>query len=243
MTDIEVPQGTSVQLERVEGTLKVANHATIRAASGRLVVTEGAEFYGSALVEGNLECASLRVERSGRLRVTGDLTVESTLDVSNSIEVSGTMKADSVDVGGHIRARSLSCQRMRVGGTAEISESLNADSVGVGGKLEARGTVDIGDLQVGGKSEIGDRGPGLSTHFWGQTVRIQARTSQVEDVYASTLRIGPGSRARRIFAETVELGSECDVEEVTYVKELKMGDHVRIARPVRKVDKIPEPPV
>ena len=62
------------------------------------------------------------------------------------------------------------------------------------------------------RSRSGGSGPGMSAFVWGQRLRIQAGTSQVEDVYASRVVIGAGSRAGRIFAERVELGSGCDVE-------------------------------
>jgi cytoskeletal protein CcmA (bactofilin family) len=409
MADVSVPRGASERLGRVEGRLDVANGATVRAADGNLVVVTGeARFGGNATVDCDLECERLTVERSGKLVVSGNLTVHTKLDVSNAIEVGGMMKAEDVDVGGRVNARSVSCKRMRVGGIARVSESLQAELVEVGGKIEARGTLDVKELRVGGKAEIGGgaitgtinvggkfessssldfgelqvfgmcslaagskgrkiaasgklkadgdlecdqieiagvaavsgscravrvevkgkldvarslttserldvygaaevggafdgeslrvsgkfsaekailtkdaeiygsvdtqkglkaksvlvrsgtrctgpivgetvevgmSGPGVNAFFLGQRLRIQAATSRVEDVYASRVVIGAGSRAGRIFAERVDLGSGCDVDEVTYVDELKVADHVTIAHPVRKVDGLKEPPL
>lgn len=409
MSDVHVPSGSTVKLGRVEGELKVGSNARIQAADGAAVnVTGGAEFYGSATVECDIQCENLKVNRSGKLRVTGNLTVAGPVDVSNSITVEKTMKADSVDVGGRVNARSIQCKRMRVGGTADVSELLQAESIDVGGKIEARGTLDVKDLQVGGKAEVGGgritgtvnvggkfesssklefgelqiygfgslsagskgrkvvasgklevqgdlqsdqigvygvtsisgnciatridvkgkfevkgslkasegldisgttevagtfeggrllvngrfsadkalttgdveihgtaetlrglkaksvlvrsgsrcsgpivaeivevggSGPGRSAFVWGQRLRIQAGTSQVEDIYSSRFVLGPGSRAGRIFAGSVELGSGCDVSEITYVKEIKMAENVKIVHPVRKVDSLGEPPL
>lgn len=409
MADMHVSSGTTVKLGRIEGELKVGNNARIQSAEGAaVVVTGGAEFYGNAEIECDFECQSLKVNRSGKLRAQGNLTVNGPVDVSNSITVEKLLKADSVDVGGHVNARSLSCKRIRVGGTAEISELLQAETIDVGGKIEARGRLDVKDLQVGGKAEVGGgaitgtinvggkfeslsklefgdlqifgfgsiaagssgkkiltsgkleaegdlhcdeievngvtsisgdcdaarvvvkgkldvkgslavsegleiygsanvretfnggsllvngrfsadkalasenaevhgsietrkglkakvvlvgsssrckgpivaemvevgaSGPGMSAFVWGQRLRVQAGTSQVEDVYSSKLVLGPGSRARRIFSESVELGSGCDVEEVTYVTGIKVDEHVKIAHSVKKVDKLGEPPL
>lgn len=409
MGDVRVPNGASVKLGKVEGDLFVGSNARVQAEDGRLVtVTGSAEFSGNATLECELECESLRLERSGRLRTMGDLTVHRGLDVSNSIEVQGSVKAESVDVGGRIVARSISCKRMRVGGTAKVTETLQADSVEVGGKIQARGRLNVKNLQVGGKAElgggavtgtiniggkfeassslefgelriygigslaaasngrkivasgkldakgdlqcdeidisgvasvagdcravrvevngkldvsgsltaserldvhgsagvskilsggtlrvggrlsaeraiftgdaklfgsletrsglkansvvvsggtrcdgpivagkvdVGESGPRLSTRVWGQRIRVQAGTSQVEDVYASELVIGPGSRARRLYAESIEIGSGCDVDEVNYVRKLKVADHVKIIHPVKKVDRLREPPL
>ena len=409
MGDVSVPRGASERLGRVEGRLDVANGATLRAADGNLVVVTGeARFAGNATVDCDLECERLTVEHWGKLVVSGDLTVHTRLDVSNAIEVRGTMKAEEVDVGGRVDARSVSCKRMRVGGIARVSESLQAELVDVGGKIEAPGSLDVKELRVGGKAEIGggaitgtinvggkfesssrldfgelqvygmgslaagskgrkitasgklrakgdlecdqieiagvaevsgscravrvevkgkldvggslsaserldvhgvtevrgafdgeslrvsgkfsaekailtkdaeiygavdtrqglkaksvvvrsgtrctgpiigesvdvgESGPGVSAFLLGQRLRIQAGTSRVEDVYASRVVIGAGSRAGRIFAETVHLASGSDVDEVTYIGELSVADHVKIAHPVRKVDKLKEPPL
>jgi hypothetical protein len=96
---------------------------------------------------------------------------------------------------------------------------------------------------IGESVEVGGSGPSVSAFVWGQRLRLQGATSQVEDIYASRVVIGAGSRAGRIFAETIDLGSGCDVDEVTYVSELKVADHVKIARTVRKVDKLKDPPL
>ena len=103
MSDVHVPSGSTVKLGRVEGELKVGNNARIQAADGGAVtVTGGAEFYGNALVDCDLQCENLRVDRSGKLTVTGNLTIAGPIDVSNSITVEKTMMADSIDVGGRV---------------------------------------------------------------------------------------------------------------------------------------------
>lgn len=409
MTDVCVPRGASVKLRHVDGDLEIGSNARLEATDGTLIiVTGGARFGGDATVQADLECENLVVNRSGELKVAGNLTVHGALDVPNSIVVEGTTKADDADVGGRIRAGSIVCRRLRVGGTARVSELLKADAVEVGGKIEAPGTLDLKDLCVGGKAHVGGgkamgtinvggrfestgkldfgelqiygvgslaagskgkkmtvsgkveadgdiecdqieiagaahflggckalrvevrgklsvvgslsaserldisgvakvgrtfsggglnisgsfsaeravvaadaeihgrietreglransilvrqgsrcigpivgqtvcvggSGPSLNAYVWGQRLRVQAGTSQVGDVYASSVVIGPGSRAGRIFAESVELESGCDVTEVMYVNELKMADHVRILNPVNKVEKLKESPL
>ena len=142
MSDYHVPRGSTAKLDRIVGELKVGSRAKIEAVSGNLVqVTGGAYFDGAAEVNCDFECDSLRVGSGGILRINGNLTVHKLLDVNHSIEVSGAIKAGQIDVGGKIRAKTLSCTRMRVGGQVEALELLEVESINVGGKIEAPGTV------------------------------------------------------------------------------------------------------
>jgi len=407
--DVSVAHGETVSLGRVEGRLDVAHGGSIRAAEGNLVVVSGeARFRGSANIDCDFECAGLTVERAGKLAVSGDLTVHGKVDVSNAVSVRGLMKAETIDVGGRLTARSVSCKRMRVGGIAEVWELLEAGLVEVGGKIESKGTLKVEELRVGGQAdigggsikgivnvggkfrssaklefgelqvfgacslapgskgmkidasgkleakgdlecevveiagvasvegnlttsrtevrgkldvagslrasggldasgvsqvggvfegqslkvagrfsakralvssgaeiygraetreglkaatvrigsgtvctgpivgetvEVGESGPGVSAFFWGQRLRVQAGTSRVDDVYATKVSLGPGSRAGHIYAATVSLGPGCDVDAVTYVDELKVTERVKIAHPVQKVDRLKEPPL
>ncbi len=156
MPDYHVPRGSNAKLDGIEGELKVGSRARIEAISGNLVqVSEGAYFDGAAEVNCDFECDSLRVGSGGILHINGNLTVHKLLDVNHSIEVSGAIKAGQIDVGGKIRAKVLSCARMRVGGQVEAEELLEVESINVGGKIEAPGTVMIGDFEVGGAAVIG----------------------------------------------------------------------------------------
>jgi len=53
---------------------------------------------------------------------------------------------------------------------------------------------------------------------------------------------------RNVLRGAVSLGAltlltGCDVSEVSYVAALKVAEHVTIARPAKKVDKLAEPPL
>jgi cytoskeletal protein CcmA (bactofilin family) len=156
MSGLRVERGSTAKLERVEGELKVASNARITASNGRLVtVTEGAYFEGNAEIDCDFECDSLRVDR-GKLIVNGDLTVHKGLDVAHTVEAVGVIHANSIDVGGKMMAKSISCEgSVRVGGVVDVKEELKAAAVEVGGKVNVSGTVKIVDLGVGGKAEVG----------------------------------------------------------------------------------------
>jgi len=156
MSDFQVPRGSTAKLDRIEGELKVGKGARIEAKNGNLVfVSEGVIFDGAAEVACNLECDSLRIGHGGVLRIDGDLVVHKLLDVDHSIKAGGMIKAQDIDVGGRLNAKSLVCSKMRVGGTIEVTDSLEVQTLDVGGKVEAYGTVKIGDFSVGGEAKIG----------------------------------------------------------------------------------------
>jgi cytoskeletal protein CcmA (bactofilin family) len=156
MSDVRVERGTTARLEHVEGNLKASRNARISAAKGNLVrVSGGAYFEGSAEIDCDFECDSLRVDR-GRLKVTGNLTVRNDMDVAHSVEVDGAIRARRIDVGGKLLAKAISCERsVTVGGIVGVAEALEAESVEVGGKVAVSGNVKIKDLGVGGKAEVG----------------------------------------------------------------------------------------
>jgi cytoskeletal protein CcmA (bactofilin family) len=156
MADYVVDRGTTANLGRIEGNLKVGHGAKIKASDGNLVYVTGvALFEGSAEIRCDFECDSLVGEHRGALKVDGDLTVRKGLDVAHSVECTGTIRAAEIDVGGKVRARSISSERVRVGGIVEVLDSLEGKTVEVGGKVRVMGPVKIEDLDVGGVAEVG----------------------------------------------------------------------------------------
>ena len=150
MSDLHIPRGQTVTLDKVEGDLKVGNNATIQASNGKNVVVSGGVYLeGKAYVNCDLECDSIesgiflskhaeissggqraRLELTGRyvgkLEVNGNLTVHKQLNVSHSVKVKGSIDAEDIDVGGRIQADTIKCNRIRVGGRADIQHMFEA---------------------------------------------------------------------------------------------------------------------
>ena len=63
MPDLHIPRGQTATLDKVEGELRVGNHATIQAINGKnVLVTGGVYLEGKAYVNGSLECDSIQSE-------------------------------------------------------------------------------------------------------------------------------------------------------------------------------------
>ena len=231
------------------GELQIYGFGSLSAGSkGRKVVASGKleangdlqsdqiEVYGVTSVSG--DCIATRIDVKGKFEVKGSLAASERLDISGTTEVGEAFTGGKLLVNGRFSAdKALTTGDVEVHGAAETRKGLKARSVFVRSGSRCSGPIVAETVEVGGS------GPGMSAFVWGQRLRIQAGTSQVEDVYASRFVLGPGSRAGRVFAESVELGSGCDVSEITYVDEIKMAEHVTIAHPVTKVDKLGEPPL
>lgn len=167
MPDHTVGRGEMAELGRIEGDLKVGRNATIKAQSGRkVVVTGGVVFETSAKIDCDLECQSMKVEGrgygprgrsgpAGNIIVKGNLTVHGGADVLASLEVVGDLKAEEVDIAGHLKCKSLVSKRARVGGHMEAKGTLEAQKVDVGGHMSVLGSAKLGDLHVGGHARVG----------------------------------------------------------------------------------------
>ena len=161
MPDFQVQPGETVLLDRVEGELTVGKRARIKARNGKIVVvTGGAYFDGSAKIYCSFECESMRARGRGygfgaNIVVSGDLTVHGGIDVDASLKVDETLNADDVDVGGHLKCKSVVSRDVRVGGHMVTSGSLEAKSVAVGGHLAVPGSVKLSNLHVGGHAKVG----------------------------------------------------------------------------------------
>lgn len=162
MTDRFVRAGSTEELGRVEGDLRVGRKATIKAESGGRVVSVAgrARFDGPVTIDCGFECRSMRVEGkgfgpAGDIKINGNLVVEESAALDATVKVAGSVMAETLDVAGHLRSGELSSRRLRVGGHLEVRGGLTAEEVDVGGHMNAHGEVKINNLRVGGHAKMG----------------------------------------------------------------------------------------
>jgi cytoskeletal protein CcmA (bactofilin family) len=161
MPDFHVERGQAAVLDRVDGELTVGNHVRIRAANGQNVVVCGsAHFDGSAEIDCGFECDSLRAKGRGygfgaQVTVKGNLLVHKAADVDGSLKVREDLKAEEVDVGGHLDSKNVFSGNIRVGGHMHAKGIVEAKNVDVGGHFTASDRVKLGNLRVGGHAKIG----------------------------------------------------------------------------------------
>ena len=161
MADIVVKRNSTATLGRVEGELKVGAHATLTAVDGgKITVTEGVYSDGPVTILAGLECKSIRVEGrgfgpGGDVKVRGDLVVHDDAEIIAHLEASGEVRAENLDVGGHLKSGSVVAKRVRVGGHMNTRGKLEAESVDVGGHFTVTESVKLVRLDVGGHVTIG----------------------------------------------------------------------------------------
>ncbi|MGH9918378.1 MAG: hypothetical protein ACRD6W_05860, partial [Nitrososphaerales archaeon] len=128
-------------------------------------------------------------------------------------------------------------------GELETEKGLRAKSVVIRTGTRCRGAL-VGDRVELGKS-------GLVVAHWGaswagQSIMMRGigRMTDAEDVYGADVVLGSHARCKRIFAETVELGDGCTVDQVTYTKELhRSGGRQFMTHPAEKVTELPTFPL
>ena len=160
MPDVQVPPRGTVKLDRVEGELKVGKGARLESTGDKIIVNGGVNFDGDARVDCDFECDSLKVgqsaRRGGTLRVKGSLIAHHNIEVSRALDVETELRAEEIDVGGTIKAGSIICKSMKVGGTLRVGTTLeSSESVEVGWQVKILGKVKLHNLVVGGLAEIG----------------------------------------------------------------------------------------
>ena len=67
--------------------------------------------------------------------------------------------------------------------------------------------------------------------------------TDVEDVYGGSVRLGPYSRSKRVFADEVLMENGSVADQVSYTGDLKLPSKYYIHQPPQKVAKLPDPPL
>src|SRR6266567_381448 len=194
------------------------------------------------------------VDVGGKFESRADLTFNN-LDVGGSASIIGNGKGVEVDVGGLLRVSgSLKLEKdLDIGGKAYIGAELSLDSLEIGGSMEANQIIAQKDIEVGGdlKTVKGARADkvelGHNSRTSGPIIAREVSIGyggRVEDVYADTLEMEHGSRARNLYFRQGTLESGVYVEgEVQYTESIEASSDVRFAKPPGKVTELPKPPL
>jgi cytoskeletal protein CcmA (bactofilin family) len=161
VSDFEVKRNSTATLGRIVGGLKVGTGATLIAEDGeKITVTESAHFDGPVTIKSDFECQSMRIEGrgfgpGGIVKVLGDLIVHGSADITAHLYVEGELKSETLDVDGHLKSKSLTSKRVRVGGHMQTNGKLEAETVDVGGHFTVSEGVKLVNLDVGGHAWVG----------------------------------------------------------------------------------------
>ena len=130
------------------------------------------------------------------------------------------LEAESIDVGGKLRARRIDASTsVNVGGEIATEEGVKAETVQIGRKGRIRGVVVAKEVNL-------------------------REGSEAEDIYADTLIMREKARARNIYAKKIYLERSCRIMgETQYTEELKSEENVYFAIEPKKVDSLPTAPI
>jgi len=230
------------------GSMQVYGHVILPAGSSgaRLValgkvVFEGdancseLDVIGDAKINGG--CNSEDVEVKGGMEVKRDMRVTGKFRVFGTAGIRGTIDCGALGVSGKLEAERIKAdEKVDIVGEVNTTRGAKSVSVAVGKGSRVTGPL-IGDQVVIGKEM--DFGSAWGLPWWRNAL---GRTTNVEDVYGSSVKIGLNSRARRVFGDAVELESGAMAEEVSYTKALKLANDYHLTNPPAKIAKLPDRP-
>jgi len=97
---------------------------------------------------------------------------------------------------------------------------------------------------VGEQVEVGEKpGFGQWPSVWSEVRQRVGQMTEVEDVYGRSVRIGPYSQAKRVFAEEVQMENGSIAEQVTYTKDLRLTQKYYVHQTPQRTAKLPDPPL
>lgn len=208
-----------------------------RVTFGRDSFCGSIEVRGTAETEG--DCAADEVQVLGKFNVSGSLKVQKELKVTGSAEASGDVRCGRLSVEGRLAAMKIfATEEADLSGDLKTVAGLRSKAIAVRRGARVKGPLAGEHVDVGEKPDFG-----FWPSMWSGPWPKVGQMTLVEDMYASTVRVGPYSRAKRIFAESVEMGNGSIADEVKYTTDLKLDPKCYIHHPPQKVAKLPEPPL
>ncbi len=237
------------------GELQVYGSCTLPAGSsgkklstfGKLSVKGGLtcdqmDVGGVTNVSGDLSASEVLV--NGKLSVSGSLTVKGTLETNGTCEVVGEITGTNLRVGGRVScSKAILSNTADLAGEAVTAQGLKGKSIVVRSGSRCRGHL------VGERVEIGRSALAIanwSARWAGQAITMRGigRMTDAQDIYGIEVVLGSNARCGRVFANRVEVGDGCIVDQVTYTEELLRGPgRAFFTHPAAKVPTLPTFPL
>jgi predicted acyltransferase (DUF342 family) len=111
--------------------------------------------------------------------------------------------------------KAIAEERIEVGGSIITVEGATARFVEIGRGGEVRGPIKANQVIIGKEARVGN-------------------------IYGGKVLLRSGAQAENIYGESITIESHCQISgEVKYTNELRMGEHVSLAKSPEKLDKLP----
>lgn len=196
------------------------------------------DFRGVTQVRG--DCSAKKIHVNGKLIVDGSIIASDSLEVYGTADIGKQASVKNLRIAGKFRARKATDgAEADLAGVVETTEGLEANLIAV-----SSGTTCKGPL-IGDRVEVAKSSFVLANwrkNWYGQmlAVRLVGKMTRVEDIMAREAYLGSTSLSRRVFCDSVEVGSGAYAEEILYTKEITGQLHkAKFGRAPEKVAKLP----
>ena len=138
------------------------------------------------------------------------------VNVGGKVGVNDEISAKNIEVGGVLRSRKATAEEcIEVGGSIISVEGVTARCVEIGRRGKVRGPIKADRVVIG-------------------------RDAHAEDIYGKQVLLRRGAQAENVYGENITIESGCHIcGEVQYTRELRMDEHVSLAKEPQKVDTLP----
>lgn len=189
---------------------------------------------GSSSVKGNLLCKEMRTSGSGK--VEGNVKVIGILNMSGSGSMGGDLEAEEARISGVVKVLgNIRCDKLRISGSCKAEKNIDAEEVIVDGILKNTGLISAERVVVDTRgwgiectfNEIGATHVAINNRgeldgiigrvielFTGRNGRVTGNSIEGDTIYVENAKV------KKIGGRDVEIGPNCDIEEVEYSNNL-----------------------
>ncbi|NHJ46454.1 MAG: hypothetical protein FK733_01580 [Asgard group archaeon] len=216
MSEQIIERGQTIELDKVNGNLKIGKDATIIAKNKSITVNGSIVNRGGFVCEGSLVARNIRV-KNGSAEILGNLELQQYAQVDNRLDVNGSVICPDISVGGSLYIETdIQSDSVKVGGTVKIGNKAQVETIKTGGTLKIFGESNVGSITVGGTVKLL------------QTAQIDSikvgGTVKVTGGRFAYIKIGGSFKStEKVEINSMDIGGTVKAEDDVIIEDLSVG--------------------
>jgi hypothetical protein len=134
----------------------------------------------------------------------------------------------------------LANHSIQVAGELCTTRGAKSSAVVIGRGSRFAGPIVADEVEIGKELAFAQ---GVLDRLSPERLSTIGRMTRVDDVHARAVKMWHYSRAKKIFAERVEMGEGTIADKIEYTKELALPRNYHVEEQATKVERLPDPPL